>query len=137
MYFKEWKGSWRIDRQTDFKMAKISRKEDSFRQNLSKGGFQLIFNSYGTDRLYPPRDRLAVYCQEIGHAFLASTRIKLTSTMNSPWQKNFFSALENFRFRFTSGKIQWQKKFEFFFITPKDSLFNFRGSPQVIFWNNE
>ena len=39
------------------------------------------------------------------------------------------SVLQNFHFRFTSGEIRRQKKFQKNFIEPKDAALNFRGSP--------
>ena len=85
----------------------------------------------------PPRDRLAVYCRELSHAFLGSIRIKLTLAMNSPYQKKLLVPSKISGSGSLPVKPSNKKIFRKIFIAPKDSPFNFRGSPQVSFWNNK
>ena len=37
-----------------------------------------ILNSYGTDRVNPPRDNMAVYCQKVNFGFYEGNEVKLT-----------------------------------------------------------
>ena len=40
--------------------------------------FNAIFNSYGTDRVYPPRDHMVVNCQKVYFGFYKGNGVKLT-----------------------------------------------------------
>ena len=93
------------------------------------------FNSYGTDRVYPPRDHMAVYCQKVNFGFHNYYRMKLTCEMNSWCFSHSICGLKMSISGSPPVKIPPENFFSENFYCTKSSAFKFQGESLELFFS--
>ena len=73
--------------------------------------WKLIFNSHGTRRLYPPRNEVAVYCQDIHFGVIRCLCFKSDMNYVILVPEKFASWSKKCHFRSISGEISAEKFF--------------------------